>query len=100
MIIVYQFIRVLLKFDNINDVRENVKQINEGIQIVKDKMVYSKLFNVRLEKKLDTIKLKITKVENNFLHDKDTRYLGIAIAIGSLSRTRSNKYWIVCRPPL
>ncbi len=84
MIIVNQSVRVLLKFDNINTVRENVRQINEGIQIVKDKMVHSEIFNVRLEKKLDTIKLKVTKVENNFLHNKDKRGLGIVIAIGSL----------------
>ncbi len=84
MILVNKSVRVLLIFDNINAVRENVKQINEGIQIVKDKMVHSKIFNVRLEKKLDTIKLKVTKVENNFLHKRDKRGLGIAIASGSL----------------
>ncbi len=46
LIIVNQYVRVLLKIDNINAVRENVKQINEGIQIVKDKMVHSKIFKL------------------------------------------------------
>ncbi len=39
---------------------------------------------MRLEKKIDTIQLKVTKVENNFLHNKDKRAVGIGIAIGPL----------------
>ncbi len=39
---------------------------------------------MRLEKKLDTIQLKVNKDEINFLHSKNKRGLGIAIAIGSL----------------
>ncbi len=84
MIIVNHSVRVLLKFDNITVVRENVRQINHGIQMVKDKLVQSKISNVRLEKKLDTIQFKVAKVENNFLHSKSKRAIGIAIAIGTL----------------
>ena len=84
MIIVDQSVRVLLKFENIDAVRENVKQINKGIQIVKDKMVHSKISNVRLEKKLDSIQLRVTKVEKNFLHSKAKRALGMAITVGTL----------------
>lgn len=84
MIIVDQSVRVLLKFDNINAVRENVKQINQGIQIVRNKMVHSKVSNVRLEKKLDSIQLKVTKVENNFLQSKAKRGLGLVISVGTL----------------
>ncbi len=39
---------------------------------------------MRLEKKLDTIQLKVNKVENNFQHSKSKRGLGMAITIGSL----------------
>ncbi len=84
MIIVDQSVRVLLKFNNINTVRNNVKQISQGIQIVKDKMVNSKVSNVRLEKKLDIIQMKVTKVENNFLQSKAKRAIGTAIVVGTL----------------
>ena len=84
MIIVDQSVRVILKFDNINAVRENVKQINQGIQLVKEKMVINKVSDVRLEKKLKTIQSKVTKVENNFLQSKAKRGLGIAVAVGTL----------------
>ncbi len=84
MIIVNHSVRVLLKFDNITVVRENVRQVNHGIQMVKDKLVQSKISNVRLGKKLDTIQSKVAKVENNFLHTKSKRAIGIAIAIGTL----------------
>ncbi len=84
MIIVNQSVRVLLKFDNISVVRENIRHINHGIQMVKDKLVQSKISNVKQEKKLDTIQLRVNKVENNFLHSKNKRGLGIAIAIRSL----------------
>ncbi len=84
MIIVNQSVRVLLKFDNISIVRENVRHISHDIQMVKDKLEQCKIFSVRLEKKLDTIQLKVNKVENNFLHSKSKRRLGMAIAIGSL----------------
>ncbi len=73
MIIVNHSIRVVLKFDNINGVRENVRHINNGIQMVKDKLIISEISNVRLEKKLDTIQTKVTKIENNFLHSKNKR---------------------------
>ncbi len=76
MIIVNHSVRVLLKFDNITVVRENVRQINHGIQMVKDKLAQSKISNVRLEKKLDTIQLKVAKIENNFLHSKSKRAIG------------------------
>ncbi len=84
MITVNQSVRVLLKFDNINIERENVRQINHGIQIVKDKLIQYDISNIRLEKKLDTIQVKVNKVENNFLHSNSKRGLGMAIAIGSL----------------
>ncbi len=84
MIIVNQSVRVLLKFDNISLVQENVRHINQGIQMVKDKLVQSKISNVKLEKKLETIQMKVNKVENNFLHSRNKRGLGIAIAIGTL----------------
>ena len=85
MIIIDHSVRVLLKFDNMNSLRDNVMQINQGIQVVKDKMVNSRISNVRLDKKLDTIQQKITKVENNFLHSKAKRAVGIAVAVGVLA---------------
>ncbi len=84
MIIVNQSVRVLLKFDNISIVRENVIHISHGIQMVKDKSEQYNISNVRLVKKLDTIQLKVNKVENNFLHSKSKRGLGMTITIGSL----------------
>ena len=84
MIIVDQSVRVILKFDNINAVRENVKQINQGIQLVKETMKICNVTNVRLEKKLNTIQSKVTKVENIFLQSKAKRGLGIAVAVGTL----------------
>ncbi len=38
LIIVNQSVKVLLKFDNISTVRENVGHINQGIQMVKDQL--------------------------------------------------------------
>ncbi len=70
LIIVYQSVKVLLKFDNISTVRENVGHINQGIQMVKRQLENCNISNVRLVKKLDTIQLKVNKVENNFLHSK------------------------------
>ncbi len=90
--IVNQSVRVLLKFDNISIVRENVRHINHGIQMVKDKLEQCKISNVRLEKKLDTIQLKVNKVENNFLHSKSKRGLGMAITIGSFGVTNTGLY--------
>ncbi len=52
--------------------------------MVKDKLIISEISNVRLEKKLDAIQTKVTKIENNFLHSKSKRGVGIAVAIGSL----------------
>ncbi len=71
-----------MKFDNISTVLENVGHINQGIQMVKDQQENCNISNVRIAKKLDTIQLKVNKVENNFLHSK--RGLGLAITIGSL----------------
>ncbi len=73
MIIVNHLVRVLLKFDNINIVRENVRHISNGLQMVKDKLIISEISNVRLEKKLEAIQTKVTKIENNFLHSKSKR---------------------------
>ncbi len=73
-----------MKFDNISVVQENVRHINHGIQMVKYKLMRSKISNVRLEKKLNTIQMKVNKVENNILHSRNKRGLGIAIAIGTL----------------
>ncbi len=84
MIIVNHSVRVLLKFDNINGVKENVRHINNGIQMVKDILIFSEISNMRLEEKLDAIQTKVTKTENNFLHSKSKRGVGIAIAIESL----------------
>ena len=84
MIVINQSVRVLLKFDNIGTVRENVKQIKQGVQMIKDKMVESKVENMSLHKKLHSIQLKVTKIENNFLNNKAKRAIGMAIAIGSL----------------
>ncbi len=52
--------------------------------MVKDELEKCNISNVRLEKKLDTIQLKVNKVENNFLHSKSRKGLGLAITIGSL----------------
>ncbi len=52
-IIVNQSVNVLLKFDNISTVRENVGHINQGIQMVKDQLGKCNIPNVRTEKKLD-----------------------------------------------
>ncbi len=49
MIIVNQSVRVLLKFDNMSIVRENVRHINHGIQMVKDKLIQYDISKVRLE---------------------------------------------------
>ncbi len=84
LIIVNQSVKVLLKFDNISTVRENIGHINQGIQMVKDQLDKCNISNVRMEKKLDTKQLKVNKVENNFLHSKSKRGLGLAITIGSL----------------
>ncbi len=84
LIIVNQSVKVLLKFDNISTVRENVGHINQGIQMVKDQLEHYNIANLRLEKKIETIQLKVNKVENNFLHSKNKRGLGLAITIGSL----------------
>ncbi len=83
MIIANQSVRVLLKFDNISMVGEKVRHINHGLQMVKDKLEHCKMSNVRLKKKLDTLQLKVNEVENNFLHSKSKRGLGMAITIGS-----------------
>ncbi len=77
-------VRVLLRFDTINTVRENVNQIKQGLNVIQNRLHQSNRTNVKLEQKLDTIQLKVTKVENNFLHTKDKRAVGIAIAIGTL----------------
>ncbi len=84
LIIVNQSVKVLLKFDNISTVRENVGHINQGIQMVKDQLENCNITNLRIVRKLDTIQLKVKKVENNFLHNKSKRGLGLAITIGSL----------------
>ncbi len=73
-----------MKFDNISTVRENVGHINQGVQMVKDQLENFNITNPRLQKKQDTIQLKVNKVENNFLHSKSKRGLGLAITIGSL----------------
>ncbi len=49
MIIVNQSVRILLKFDNISIVPENVRHINHGIQMVKDKLIQYDISIVRLE---------------------------------------------------
>ncbi len=46
MIIVNQSVRVLLKFDNTSIVPENVRHINHGIQIVKDKLIQYEHLNI------------------------------------------------------
>ncbi len=74
----------ILKFDNISTVRENDGHIIQGIQIVKDQLEHYNITNLRLKKKIETIQLKVNKVENNFLHSKTKRGLGLAITIGSL----------------
>ncbi len=84
LIIVNQSVKVLLKFDNISTVQENVGHINQGIQMVKDQLEHYNITNLRLKKKLETIMLKVNKVENNFLHSKTKRGLALAITIGSL----------------
>ncbi len=84
LIIVNQSVKVLLKFDNISTVRENVGHINQGIQMVKDQLENFNITNPRIQKKLDTIQLKVNKVENTFLYSKSKRGLGLAITIGSL----------------
>ncbi len=84
LIIVNQSAKVLLKFDNISTVRENVGHINQGIQMVKNQLEHYNITNLRLKKKIETIQLKVNKVENNFLHSKSKRGLGLAITIGSL----------------
>ncbi len=52
--------------------------------MVNDQLEHYNITNLRLKKKLDTIQLKVNKVENNFLHSKTKRGLGLAITIGSL----------------
>ncbi len=52
--------------------------------MAKDELKNCNIYNVRIQKKLDTIQLKVNKVENNFLHSKTQRGLGLAITIGSL----------------
>ncbi len=80
LIIVNQSVKVLLKFDNIS----TVGHINQVIQMVKDQLENCNISNVRIEKKLDIIQLKVNQVENNFLHSESKRGLGLAITIGSL----------------
>ncbi len=48
MIIVNQSVRVLLKFDNIRIVWENVRHFNQGIQMVKAKLEQCKISSVKL----------------------------------------------------
>ncbi len=41
--------------------------------MVKDKLIISEISNVRLEKKLEAIKTKVTKIENNFLQKQKAK---------------------------
>ena len=84
MIIINQSVRVLLKFGNLNVVKENVKQIQQGVTLIKDRMTYRNISNVRLDRKIEAIQMKVTKVENNFLRSKDKR-AAAALAIGITS---------------
>ncbi len=84
MIIVNHSVRVLLKFDSIGTIRENVNQIKQALNLVKSKLHGNNTSNERLHKKIDTIQRKVTNVENNFLHTKEKRAIGMAIAIGTL----------------
>ncbi len=52
--------------------------------MVKDQLENFNITNLRIQKKLDTIQLKVNKVKYNFLHSKSKRDLGLAITIGSL----------------
>ncbi len=52
--------------------------------MVKDQVENYNITNLRIVKKLETIQLNVNKVENNFLHSKSKRGLGLAIMIGSL----------------
>ncbi len=83
LVIVNQSVRMLLKLDNISIVPENVGHINQGIQMVKDELEKCNISNVRLEKKLDTMQLKVNKEEYNFLRSKSKIGFGLAITIGS-----------------
>lgn len=84
VVIINQSVRVVLEFSNITTVRENVKQISEALDTVKLTIIENNIQHEGLEQKIQTLERKLEKINENFIHHRQKRAVGMAIAIGTL----------------
>ena len=84
IVIINQSVRVVLEFSNITTVSENVKYISDAIETVKMKIRENNINHEGLEQKILTLEKKLVKINVNFIHNRQKRAVGVAIAIGTL----------------
>ena len=85
MIIVYQSVRIVLHFDNVTYVRDNLKVISHGLERVADKLQENYIDNIRIHRKISVIAKKMDILESNFLQKIGKRAIAIMTAFGALA---------------
>ena len=74
-----------MHFDNVTYVRDNLENVKQGLKIAEDKLQEKMIENVRFTKKISAIRNTVETLEENFLHKKSKRAVGMIIAIGALA---------------
>ena len=86
MLIVNQSVRIILKFDNVTYIQDNLNIIKDGLGTTTRKLKETGIDNVRINRKIAQIRNKVTHLEDNFTSNKkQKRALGVVIAIGALA---------------
>ncbi len=95
IIVVNQWVRILLKLENVTYVRDSLQSIKQGLHTVTEKLLEKGVRNERLEKKVLLIQEKVRDLENNFLKTRNERNCNNSNNRRTC-RFRSCQHWIEC----
>ena len=73
MIIINQSVRLLLNFENVTHIKDALVNIQEGINVGKDRLNKNDTPSTRLQRKLATLEDKLSNLEANFFQDSRKR---------------------------
>lgn len=89
MFIINQSVRIILHFNNVTHIRDNIMIINQGLKTVENKVKEQNINNIRILSKISVIKEKVQILEDSFLQEqnlnREKRAVAMVAAIGALA---------------